>query len=113
MPFLLELIQGDVSAVVERTPDGETDGAAEELQSLGEAEDEAPAAHSWIEQGRAEDTLPPVHLLEGVAVEVLQLLVDQGQEARLAAGHGHRPDVGDRVHCQLRDLGVATVLLTQ
>ena len=54
-----------------------------------------------------------MHLLEGVAVEVLQLLVDQGQEARLAAGHGHRPDVGDRVHCQLRDLGVATVLLTQ
>ena len=51
MIFLLkELIQGDVSAVVERTTDGETDGAAEELQSLGEAEDEAPAAHSWIEQ---------------------------------------------------------------
>ena len=81
---------------------------------MGEAEDEAPAAHSWLEQGgTGRDTLPPVHLLEGVAVEVLQLLVDQGQEARLAAGHGHRPDVGDRVHCQLRDLGVATVLLTQ
>ena len=80
---------------------------------MGEAEDEAPAAHSWIEQEGTGDMLPPVHLLEGVAVEVLQLLVDQGQEARLAAGHGHRPDVGDRVHCQLRDLGVATVLLTQ